>query len=171
MKQIRNKWLGLYQKMLGGLLILLGFSSCDKENPNNEEPGGGLCMYGTPSAEYRIKGTVTDKDGRPVTSANVIIRNLGYESQFAEDEALYKDVWLNDTLKVNDKGEYLFVDRDSGWGENDFRVVVHDVAHKPDSVKVTLVPKDGDGAWFEGTGEETVNFRLEGFVDGTDERN
>ena len=39
------------RKLLSGVLVLLGFTACDSDGPGNE-----LCEYGTPSADYQVKG-------------------------------------------------------------------------------------------------------------------
>ena len=44
------------RKLLSGVLVLLGFTACDSDGPGNE-----LCEYGTPSADYQVKGKVLDQ--------------------------------------------------------------------------------------------------------------
>lgn len=47
------------------LLGLLGFASCGK----TEDPTP--AMYGTPTAEFTVKGRVVDPDGNPVENIRV----------------------------------------------------------------------------------------------------
>lgn len=50
------------------LLSLLGFAGCgDEENDGGE----GSYMYGTPYAEYTVKGRVKDAAGRPIAGIEV----------------------------------------------------------------------------------------------------
>ena len=49
------------RKLLSGVLVLLGFTACDSDGPGNE-----LCEYGTPSADYQVKGKVLDQTGKPI---------------------------------------------------------------------------------------------------------
>lgn len=45
--------LSVYSKILSFFLVLLGFSSCDS--------GGGAAEYGTPTAKFKVKGTIVDE--------------------------------------------------------------------------------------------------------------
>ena len=54
---------------LAGLIGLLGFTNCDKYGPDE---------YGTPNADYTVKGTVVDKvTGKPIKGIRV-----GYDSNY-----------------------------------------------------------------------------------------
>ncbi|MDR2928080.1 MAG: radical SAM-associated putative lipoprotein [Cytophagaceae bacterium] len=51
--------------VLAGIITILGFAGCDKENNNVDE-------YGTPRADYTVKGTVVNKTtGKPVKGIRV----------------------------------------------------------------------------------------------------
>jgi putative lipoprotein (rSAM/lipoprotein system) len=55
--------------MLAGILGLLGFSGCDDKS--------GLVEYGTPWADYTIKGSVINKaNGKPVEGISVVVSNV-----------------------------------------------------------------------------------------------
>ncbi len=139
MKQIRKQWLAFYQKALGGLLVMLGFSGCDNI---------GADMYGTPPVDYfTIKGSVKDEAGSPVTSAKVIVRDLRFK-----EEALY--TMGSTEYDVNENGEYL-IERTEYDYMVDFRVVAKDAAHESDSVEVSMKSEPGSNL-----AEETVNFTL-----------
>ena len=66
-----NKWM---TRLLSGALVALGFTACDDEN-NGDYPDDYPLEYGSPSVEYRVKGTVTDEAGNPIENIRVIIRN------------------------------------------------------------------------------------------------
>ncbi len=154
MKLFRNKCLGLWQKMLASLLTLLGFASCD-----GGFLGGGVCMYGTPNADYTIKGSVTDEDGKPLSSASVIVRDLGPEGKFDEYENYYKTSSANHNLTPDASGKYSITIKEFP-DERHFRVVAKDAAHEADSVEVVLKSPGDDDAWYEGEAIETVDFKL-----------
>lgn len=57
------KW---YNALLSSLITLLGFSACDALNPKDEY-GAPYVEYGSPSVSYRVKGRVTDAEGKPLS--------------------------------------------------------------------------------------------------------
>ena len=84
MKKKNN--IGITTRVLGGFMSILGFSGCDALN----EP---LCMYGSPSVDYKVSGVITDSDGNPLKGIQV---------------ALYPD-----TVYTDEKGEFSISDRSS----------------------------------------------------------
>ena len=52
MKEERKQWLHFYNRILSGVLVLLGFNACD---------GTGADEYGTPYCRFEIKGKVLDE--------------------------------------------------------------------------------------------------------------
>ncbi len=150
MKQIQNKWFSLWQKIFGSLLMMLGFSACD---------GPAAGMYGMPTADFTIKGQVTDEDGKPISSATVIIRDLGYKGGNLDYPDLYIDENYNNVLTTDSEGQYG-VTRQGFASETLFRIVAKDASHESDSVEVTLVPPGSNDTWYEGEAKETVNITL-----------
>lgn len=53
MKTLHYRWNRSLNWILTTLLGFLGFSSCED---NGDDPGNIICMYGTPTASYTIKG-------------------------------------------------------------------------------------------------------------------
>ncbi len=51
-----------YEILLSSLLAMLGFSSCGSNFRNNDAPS----VYGVPTVDFIVKGTVTDSDGKPL---------------------------------------------------------------------------------------------------------
>ena len=49
------------------VLGVLGFSAC------SDDPMGGAAAYGSPTADYKYMGTVTDEAGNPIEGINVIM--------------------------------------------------------------------------------------------------
>ena len=60
----KKKW--KVESLLSGALALLGFTGC---NSNSEAP----CLYGTPSVDYRVLGTITDGQGKPLKDIQVVV--------------------------------------------------------------------------------------------------
>ncbi len=52
------------------LLALLGIGGCSEINGINN-----MAMYGTPTADWSVKGKVLDPDGKPVAGIQVILGN------------------------------------------------------------------------------------------------
>lgn len=57
------------ESLLSGALALLGFTGCSSEI--NEV----ICLYGSPSVDYQVRGTVTDTQGKPLKNIQVILSN------------------------------------------------------------------------------------------------
>ena len=65
-----RKALSLYKYLLCSLLVLLGFSSCSKDDGNDKM----VLLYGSPSARIRVDATVVDEANNPVQGARVVVR-------------------------------------------------------------------------------------------------
>ena len=61
------------------LLALLGIGGCGEMN-SDPEGLNNMCMYGTPTAHYSVKGQVTDADGSPIPDINVSFFGIYYGS-------------------------------------------------------------------------------------------
>ena len=129
------------KSILGGLVGLLGFSSCLP----------GLVMYGSPSADYKFLGDVKNTDGEPIEGIRVIKRPWGQ----AQDA-------LNDTLFTNANGHFEAAKLKYQFGGDLSRATVlfEDVdgeAHGAYASRTLKQPdltieqtKKGDGSWYEG---------------------
>ena len=73
----KNRW--KVSGLLSGALALLGFAGC---SDNEEYP---MELYGTPSVSYRVVGTVTDGDGKPLKDIQVVVENP-YANAHFDDE-------------------------------------------------------------------------------------
>ena len=74
-----------WQWLLGSVLALLGFGSCNKENIIDN----GLAMYGQPTALYRVIGTVKNASKKPVQGIRVVIAPSHYSQE--DNDTLYTD--------------------------------------------------------------------------------
>lgn len=104
MRKVQIKVSHLVAGALSGIITMLGFSSCRhtakeavKDSNEPVKMDEIMLMYGIPQASYRIVGTVTDSDGKPVEGADVIVRsNDGMQGYVTED-----------TLRTGKDGEYF----------------------------------------------------------------
>ena len=70
MKTLHYRWNRSLNWILTTLLGFLGFSSCED---NGDDPGNIICMYGTPTASYTIKGKVTDQAGQALSDIHPVL--------------------------------------------------------------------------------------------------
>lgn len=134
-----------------GAIALLGFS-CSDENGGGEE-----LMYGTPTADFEVKGMVTDAEGNPVKDAEVRV---------TETNACSGDYSIVNTHS-GENGIYSTKGLMIGSPEDKLKVVCipDDKSLEADStiVKLNRV-NNGKGPWYNGKGEATVDFKLKNKV-------
>ncbi len=157
----------LLARLCAAVLVLLGFASCEGFNDIRVE-------YGTPSVDFKVKGTVTVEDEKPLEGIRVIVRreadnqprpNLSY----VDDYGRYHLYGGDDTLYTDVKGKYESSVMDA-FAVSEQKVYFDDVdgaekgAYKSDSVLVRTVPqkkfKDSEGNWYAGGYEYTVDVKL-----------
>ncbi len=133
----KKQWLGFCNRLMVGILALLGFAGCDQTGPDE---------YGTPLAEYRVKGKVVDADTKqPVTGMQVVsgVPLDGDKLQWYEADTVYSDV----------KGEFEIVHR--SYPTRTYRVIWEDMRETPeykkDSTDLAITGKfSGGSGWYEG---------------------
>ncbi|MFV0391680.1 MAG: radical SAM-associated putative lipoprotein [Paludibacteraceae bacterium] len=136
-----------YGKILAFVLSLFGLHSCDIVEPRVE--------YGTPSADYIVKGKITSVDTKkPIKGIRVI---TPYD--------MYKD--QADTVLTNESGEYeVKKSRVFPYKYGKMKIYAEDPdgesndgTFNPDSLEVTFTKNDlikkGSGNWYEGTYQKT----------------
>lgn len=120
-------------KLCASMLSLLGISSCDLIM---------RCEYGTPNADYQIKGKVTDMENNPIEG--ILVNN---DSIFQTEETYTKaDGTFEISFKAfppsdDSKIDLTFTDVD-GAENGEF-------ADKTESISVTKT-EEGSGSWYEG---------------------
>lgn len=131
------------------LLALLGVSATSCIFP---------CEYGTPSADWTVKGKVVDEAGKPVAGLQVVLGNQ-YENS---EQVIYdQNYWPLDTLQTGTDGIYMADQR--GFPLNYLRIDVQDIdgeAGGGEFADASLIVrdfeyKDGKG-WYEGHAEINV---------------
>jgi putative lipoprotein (rSAM/lipoprotein system) len=134
--------------ILVGILSMLGFSGCNKEEKNIEE-------YGSPYATFSFRGTVTDKAKNPVKDIKVEIGVNGYPV-------------MENPLLTNALGHYS-IQFQFSWHE-DFQVIVSDIdgetngSFRNDTIPVKVTKDDyyeqGEGNWDLGSALKEVDIVL-----------
>ena len=97
---MKTKLQRLTHYLMAMLFGLLGFSACSDDE--EDEP---IYMYGTPTADYIVKGTVTDEAGNPIMGINICPSGTLTPAK-TDAEGRFK----TDTLSYG--GPYIFVDPD-----------------------------------------------------------
>ncbi|HXK75224.1 MAG TPA: radical SAM-associated putative lipoprotein [Bacteroidaceae bacterium] len=82
MKKLNLFELGL-RRVLFLLLSMLGFTSCVKDSP---------CEYGSPVANFKVVGQVTNENGTGIPNIGVVFETEGYQ--------------ISDTLRTDANGLY-----------------------------------------------------------------
>lgn len=148
MKNGKKQWLQICNRMMSGVLALLGFTSCEGLGLGDEP-----CEYGQPYAKYEIKGKVVDTQQQAISNARIIVKHLEQKSDELFPYA------HPDTVYTQKNGEYIYENRGTNYGR--FRVVCEDPSgtYKADSTVVEMKPTGGKG-WYEGSDSKVENFEL-----------
>lgn len=151
MKKKKSKWTRFSGRLMSGALAALGFVSCSTSDDDDNR--GIICLYGTPTATFHVKGKVTDESRQPLQGKRVILKPMINESDS------YDPIY-NDTLKTDAEGNY---DRTRPFYPiKSLRVVCDDPdgKYEVDSTTVELKYKGGDDAWDRGIAEAEADFTL-----------
>jgi len=117
------------------------------------------CMYGTPSADWSVKGRVVDETGRPVSGLQVVLGNRTDN----EPGVIYDtNYWPLDTLQTASDGVYQILS--SGFPLSKLQIDVHDIdgdANGGEFADASIVIndfkfKEGDGVWYSGHADINV---------------
>lgn len=96
---MKNGMKQIWKYLAAGIMGLLGFASCGKSLADDSNDS---TMYGPPpNADYKVLGTVSDEDGKPIKGIRVSVR-LKY-SPWSKD--------VEETLYSDDKGAYQLLTR------------------------------------------------------------
>ena len=165
---MKQKARHLLHLLLGTLLGWLGFSSCE-ELSGILDPGGGMCMYGTPTVGFEAKGKVTDRFGNGIEGVRVAVRQHSYTPNTAGVVYDQNHWYKNDTLYTNASGQYELHTRVTGFtGPDDVTIVFEDVdgaAHGGEYASQTVLPtikqiEKGDNRWYNGTYSVEADVKL-----------
>ena len=141
--------------LIATLLGLLGFSACSDESNEEDEV---LLMYGTPTAAYIVKGTVTDEAGNPIEGLHVTpyLYYHKFDSSKAPLATTAKDgTFKLDTIKGMRIPPIVVADQD---GEAYGGHFIPDTLTMNEFEQIKL--KDGKGAWYDGVFELKADIKL-----------
>ncbi|MCQ2251404.1 MAG: radical SAM-associated putative lipoprotein [Bacteroidales bacterium] len=138
MKLKTNRW---WTRILVMVLALLGYACGDSDE---EEIRGELCLYGSPSASYKVTGSVTDNDNKPLEGAKVKLELDYYQK--ASTLTAKDGTFTVDLYSVSPYPDYAYL-------------ITSCDGYVTDTVDVKfsdLTGGDGDWYWGEGTAIATV---------------
>ena len=118
------------ESLLSGALALLGFAGCSniKDAPD---------LYGTPSVDYKIIGTVTDEQGKPLKDIQVIVKNPNGWSY-------YDDNTSRESLPPQVIPDTLYTDKDGKFTSNN----VHAISVSKFTVEIQDIDGEANGGEF-----------------------
>lgn len=93
---MKTKISNLYLKIISFFLVFLGFSACGDDDENDPI----ICLYGTPSAKYVVKGKVVSAENKdnPIRNIRVVLIDNVDESKY--------DYIPGDTVTTDSEGQF-----------------------------------------------------------------
>lgn len=143
--------------ILAGLLTLFGYSC------SSDDDGGLLCEYGSPHANYEIKGKVVDRQNNPIPNIQIELRDSVPSRGWAH----------SDTVYTNNAGEFV-------WNTGEFPGMTFKLTaiDTDDESNGGLFSRDtsfvsfknvkyvgGDGHWNSGTATMEPRIVMDKYVD------
>ena len=118
------------ESLLSGALALLGFAGCSniKDAPD---------LYGTPSVDYKVIGTVTNEQGKPLKDIQVIVKNPNGWSY-------YDDNTSRESLPPQVIPDTLYTDKDGKFTSNN----VHAISVSKFTVEIQDIDGEANGGEF-----------------------
>jgi putative lipoprotein (rSAM/lipoprotein system) len=127
---------------LAGIVVLLGFAGATSCSDS-------IAEYGSPHADFTVKGNVTNQDGAPIPGIQVSVGSSEYH-------------YSADTTDSN--GHYAVL---PGYANNNLLVFVDDIdgeengSYSSDYFPLGEVSlTGGDKHWYQGKGEKTLDIKL-----------
>lgn len=137
--------------LLGSVVTMLGFGSCSHDGDEIDNLVG---EYGMPHATYRIIGTVTDEDGKPIEGIKVKAMRIDIpiSSAYTDADGKYQIDEFED-MDMDYWGSIAFIDED---GEKNG-------AFLNDTIPVKGLPRtqyEERERWYTGAFEITADNKL-----------
>ncbi|MDU1904413.1 MAG: radical SAM-associated putative lipoprotein [Dysgonomonas sp.] len=86
---MKTKFLKFYSAILSSILVLIGFAGCSDDDEDN---GGGWAEYGTPSAKYKVKGSIVSKeDETAIQRIRVVMVETDGDKEAFRGDTVYTD--------------------------------------------------------------------------------
>ena len=118
------------ESLLSGALALLGFAGCSNITDAPD-------LYGTPSVDYKVLGTVTDEQGKPLKDIQVIVKNPNGWSY-------YDDNTSRESLPPQVIPDTLYTDKDGKFTSNN----VHAISVSKFTVEIQDIDGEANGGEF-----------------------
>ena len=148
MKREKEQWLRIFNGVMFGALILLGYTYSDEKRMGAESEN-----Y-TSFAKYEPRGKVLGESRQVVPDARILVKHIASPA-----DGSYGYAVLSDTVYTKENGEYLYQNTITGY--QDFRIICEDLTgvYQTDSVDIKMNPKGGNGR-YEGKDNREVVFKL-----------
>ena len=140
------------------VISALGFVACDSSDDDNrlDLP----IEYGTPTADYKYMGTVSDQNGKPIEGIKVTLvghNALTSSNKVAEfttnKEGKFESEVYSETQATVTVIEFADIDGEKNGGEFVGTTITT-------SQMQTTKVKDGDGGWYRGTFNREAKIKL-----------
>ena len=143
MKKIRLRVLARVNVLLGAVLALFGCGSKRAVAVENQI----VCLYGVPTATYKVSGKVTNEKHKPLQDVQVVVKG-------------YKNYPITDTLRTDHKGRYA-ADY-TGYPADSLNIVVTDPSgeYKADSNQIEVPWQEGASVFDQGEQTFKQNVQL-----------
>ena len=149
----KGKWFALkgINGLLGSLLAVLGFSTCEVVD-----------MYGAVYADYTIKGAVTNEADEPLSGIRI---RSPWTVNYNDTTYTVRE----DTVYTDANGEFTYQTDCLQRGEYDIPLLIEDIdgeanggSHAPDSVSVSFKDTEltGGDEWYLGRAEKEITIQL-----------
>ena len=162
MKKLNRKLIRGTNWALAGLLSLLGFTGCGKD----DNGGGEISVeYGAPSANFKVLGRVTNEQGQPLGGMRVVASNV--TAVWGKGPKQCYSGLLRDTVYTASDGsfvrEYSIFPADSVYIHMKIEDSAEPSVYDSDSIAVGFAKDDlkgGDRGWYLGAAEKKTNVTL-----------
>lgn len=149
-----NRW---YNAVLTTLLSILGYGCSSDESLDMY---GSPVEYGSPHADYIVKGTITNESGTPVQ---------GIKTSLKEVSENVKTAYGIDSVQTNATGDFQL--KYTGMERKSIKLIVEDIdgeANGGEFLSDTLdidydnavKVKEGEGRWYQGKFEVSQDVKL-----------
>lgn len=149
---MKNFFVKLTKMLSVAVLGVMGFSAC------SDDPMGGAVAYGSPTADYKYMGTVTDEAGNPIEGINVVLSGIVNATGNAsltlktDKDGNFSTVYLRTPSTYINTIDFIDVDGTANGGEFESQTIT-----PKDMTKTQTKEKDG---WFVGEFEYSANIKL-----------
>ena len=162
MKKLNRKLIRGTNWALAGLLSLLGFTGCGKD----DNGGGEISVeYGAPSANFKVLGRVTNEQGQPLGGMRVVASEVTAVWSKGPEQC-YSGL-LRDTVYTASDGsfvrEYSLFPADSVYIHMKIEDSAEPSVYDSDSIAVGFAKSDlkgDDRGWYLGAAEKQINVTL-----------